>query len=218
MRAGRLFVLALLASVAMPSGLASAPVNHDAAQSMDAQEVVDLAADPTGRFAVSVVAVAATSGLPTCPLGLTCSPGASHKDVYACDFGASSQGCVSVSHPTSAHAGATSNAQAVDAVSFGVTGGLSTYYAIAGPGDLMSLWSSSGATPLFEKYAPDSNTMNMLAVALSPDGSRVFFAGNATGASAGTLYQYDSSGNKVWGFGLLDGQDSPTHATSMAFA
>lgn len=224
MPTGRVVLLTLLALLlAVPSGFAGAPANHDSAQSADGQDLTDLALDPTGLFAAAVVNYAATSTLPgTCLPGVTCPPTSQgHKDVYACDFGASSQGCLALAHTSAPHAYGLGTQQAVDATSFGVTGGLSTLFAVAGPGDLVSLWSSSGAAPVFEKYVPDSSAthgVTMTTVAIAPDGKRIYFAGNTTAGGPGTLYLYDNAGTLLWSFNLVDGQDNPTRATSLAFA
>lgn len=230
MRFGRALPFALLvvllASPVLPVAQGAPPRAHDTAQATGTAEVSDLALDPTGTFAVAVEHQPATSTLPTsCPLGLCGGTPVSNPPapiVWACDFGASSQGCRSVSHSKTTSVASTQ--QAVSVTSYQSAQGLAQVYAIAGPGDLISYYSASSATPNWEVSLsgslqnPSAERPAATNVSIAPDGQHVLVGTTTTGSAGGLLLYYDAFGTQRWAFALVDAAQNPTHATSLAWS
>lgn len=176
----RLFLIALLVAptvVAAPP----APLLSEGAVSAGGQDIMDLAMDASGRYAVAVVQVDPAkliTGLP----GQT-----PRHDIYACDFGdpgTQSTGtvasCRTIDRQVDISSTTTSLGQTVAATSFVGQGGLNMRYVVGGPSDYVSFWSANEATPRWEHNVSTGN--NVVNVSITPDAKRII----ATVAPPGT--------------------------------
>lgn len=200
----RLTLVTLLVLVS-PSVLAASPVpNLPSAFSLGGQDVTDVAMDPTGQYVAGVVLVD--------PANVVTLPGQPrHDDIYPCQFGppasaSAGSGCRSpgLQHGSTRRTTQLGARQAVDYTSY-VSGGLVARYAVAGPSDTLSLWSSISDTPLWEVTVPGQQAV--VNVSLSPDAGRVL-AGTVPASGAGRLVMYNgsastgSTGVILWEFNL----------------
>lgn len=211
----RLTLVTLLVLLA-PTVLAAAPVsNLPSGFSLGGQDVTDVAMDPSGQYVVGVVVVD--------PANLVTLPNqARHDDIYPCQFGPpssafSGSGCRSpgLQHASTRRATTLGARQAVDYTSY-TSGGLVARYAVAGPGDTLSLWSSISDTPQWEFAVPGNQAV--VNVSLSPDAGRVL-AATLPPSGAGRILMYNgsassgSSGVLLWDYNLSD-----TRPSSMDYA
>lgn len=203
-----------------PVAFAAGPTpNLTSPSSTDGQEVTDLAFDPTGQYAMAVVAVDTGVAIPGNPLGGT-SPVANKADVFPCDFGPVStpnaaKSCISARHaatPTSTQ----SVLQSVSATSFAVSGGLTARFAVGGPAELVSLWSSTEQAPRWSRNVPGQqngdNTVrqDVVNVSIAPDATRI--AAVTEGEIGGTprVVVYDGTGALQWEYNLTDADGAKT--------
>ena len=217
-----MFLLVLLCA---PAALAKPPTaNRDAPEATSGQDITDLGTDPTGRFTTAVVAYDAAKLNPGGLLPGT-APATTKRDIYVCDFGPANQpragtGCRGLNHgASSAGAGSSGQPQYVDVTSHVGTGGLTPLYAVAGPGDVFSVWSHSSDTARFARTFSGTPVVNG---SVSPDGSRAVAALSPAGPNvAGRIVLYEASGNTYaykWELNLSDSQKNPAKPTSLAFS
>ncbi|HET6399169.1 MAG TPA: NEW3 domain-containing protein, partial [Candidatus Thermoplasmatota archaeon] len=200
----------------VPSVAAAPPAtNLPSAFSLGGQDVSDLAMDPSGQYVAGVVMVDPTRLVPL--------PGQTRTDdIYPCHFGPPSSaftgsGCRSpgLQHGTSRRTTQLSARQAVDYTSF-FSGGLVARYAVAGPSDTLSLWSTISDTPEWEIQVPGNQAV--VNVSLSPDAGRVL-AATVPPSGAGRILMYNgtasdgATGVLMWDYNFTD-----TRPSSMDYA
>ena len=216
----RLTLATLLLAVLLlaPAAMARPPVpNRDAPDATGGQEITAIGTDPTGRFAVAVVAYDSTKAVPG---GLI--PGATtntHKDIFVCDLGPanaprSGQACRAINHPEPGSG--TAVAMSVDVTSFQGASGLTPVYAVGGPGDAFSYWFHSSDKARFVRHHANAVVTN---VSVSPDGTRVVAGVAPTASGPGRLVVYSTEGDTKWELELTDSSGTQAaRTTSMAFS
>jgi hypothetical protein len=215
------FATFLLAALLLaPAALAKPPApNRDAPDSTGGQDLTDLDIDPTGRFVTAVVTFDNAKTLSGAGGLLPGSGGATHKDIYVCDFGPASvprggAGCRGVNHPSAS--GNTNQAQSVDVASYTAGTAFTPVHAVGGPGDGLSFWYHSSDTPRFTRSLGNPVTN----VSVSPDGARVVATVTPTTVNAaGRLHVFAASdGEAKWDVDLTDSQGAAARPTSLAFS
>ena len=208
-----LLMLILLA----PSALAATPAKElQVPYSLGGQELTDLGLDPTGQFATAVVNVDSQKSVNNLL------PGAEqHRDIYACDFGPADRqgagsGCRGINHAPGAST-SLGRGQVVDVTSTSRQG-LLGMYAVGGPGNLVSLWTASSDSAVWEKAVP--NDLVPVDVAISATGHRVFaVAAPATVEERGRLAMFEASnGTIMWEHATTDAQGNPVRPTALDYS
>ena len=213
-----LLLLAPLATAAPPSS------NLPSAESMDGQDITDMAADPTGQFMAAVVAfdnAKATSGL---------IPGSSaHDDVYRCNFGPSSaptsgSGCTGLRHDSAVVVAATQPPNAPQRVSAASInqGGSQGIFAVVGPDRYISLWRSTSEQPDWtratENNDPALNVTLLLRGSTEPSSWRVIVGTAPTTVTAGGRIEsrFGNNGTLDWSLALQSPEGANVRPTSLA--
>ena len=139
-RSWRFLLVTLLLVAPAVDASSPAPSHFSSAFSLDGQTIENLAMDPTGEFAVAVVAVDPSKAvvLPGQP---------THHDIYPCDFGSptasTGPGCRSLNNEfvvdqNAAQQTAGGHLDQAAAYASYIDGGVQGRYAIAGPGNSVS--------------------------------------------------------------------------------
>lgn len=200
-------------AAAPPSPILTSP------SSTEGQEVADLAVDPTGQYAMAVVVAdaQATSGLPLGGVAQQSKP-----DVFSCDFGSvlsprSAQNCVAARHRSEPSTSARLE-QTVAGTSFSGGQGLTARYAVGGPANRVSFWSSTEQSSRWETTLPVEEPV--LNVSISTNGTRLAAASDAPLNGGSRLFVYDTTGTSarlLWQYNLTDaeGQKPGVEARAM---
>lgn len=204
------------AIAASPSATLQGPV------SLQGQDITDVALEPTGQFAMIVVAVDPAKiggiGLPTQQ---------TKNDLLPCDFGpvdrpSSGVGCPRALNHRAGYGDATlGTAQSVAATSFIPSGGIVARYAVGGPSDTVSYWTNIQETATWERKT--ENRQAVVNVSISPNASRIFATTMpANPSGGGELFVYDTAGagSLAWSMPLNDagGNTGAVRPTSLHHA
>lgn len=201
-------LLAPFAAAAPPAPILTTP------SPTDGQEITDFAMEPSGQYAAAVVSVDTASVGSGLPLGTNPTP--TKADVYSCDFApatspGSAQNCLSgrqTYEPTNAQRAI----QSIAATSFPLSGGLTARFAVGGPHNVVSFWSSTqpSSPRLSARAVGPGGDEAVTDVAITPNGTRVIAATepalSATGGQGKIIvYEATTSLQEKWNFTVTDG-------------
>lgn len=224
---GPIWRMALLTFILVaPTAFAASPAsNLPAPASTEGQEIADFAADARGQYATAVVQVtgasapSGTNGLPLPLPGGGTGSTRTGKDIYFCEFGTATsptgRGCRGVNHVSTSTTVA--GQQDVDAAIIGTI----PYYAVAGPGNLASLWLFTSDTPEWEKSLDDAQALNVSLAAIGTDVRTIVTSAPPAGAGHVLVYgkktSNDKAGSLYWTINL-EAVQSNARPTSVATA
>ncbi|HUR67947.1 MAG TPA: hypothetical protein VM370_01780 [Candidatus Thermoplasmatota archaeon] len=216
-RLAALLVLLVLA----PTALAATPTTtKTSADGTDGQEITDLAIDPSGQYAATVVAFDSTKSSATGGLLGQTPAGNLHKDIYICDHGTtdrsgSGTGCRGLRQSIGPLDTITPNyAQHVDATLADRQG----KYVVGGPDERITLWQHTSDQAVWTASADDAQ--KVLNVSIAPDASRIVAAVGATNPATPSKIEVrkGSDGSQIWNLTLQNAAHASVRPTSLDYA